>query len=76
MPCYKVILCDGDTETPLSMDIENAPVLGEPKKGDEWPVSIDGKQVYCEVIEIGEPKLDYDEYGNNILCQDLHVKLP
>lgn len=55
MPYYKVILCDGDTETPLSMD--NAPDPRAPQKGESWPVWMDGKQVYYEVVELGETKL-------------------
>lgn len=71
MPYYKVILCDGDTETPLSMN--NAPVLPVPQKGESWPVWIDGKQVYYEVVELGDLKWGYDKDGNDILYQDLRV---
>lgn len=72
---YKVILCEGNTETVLSTDLDT-PVLGEPKMGDEWPVWIDGKQVYCEVVELGEPKLVSCSDGEQILCRELRVKRP
>lgn len=66
MPYYKVILCDGDTETPLSMD--TAPDPRAPQKGESWPVWIDCKHIDCEIIELGEPKL--------VSYRELRVKLP
>ncbi len=73
---YNVILCEEGTEKLLTRNTENALDLGEPKKGGEYPVLIDGKLVYYKVVELGEPKLDYDEEGKPILCQDLRVKRP
>ena len=68
MPYYKVILCDGDTETQLSMDEETSTDLPAPRKGDPWPVRIDCKQIDYEVIELGEPKL--------VSYRELRVKRP
>ena len=73
---YKVILCEEDTETPLCIDSENGSALGEPKKGDAWPVWIDGKQVYCEVVDIGDPMLVSRSDGEQILCRELRVRRP
>ena len=67
---YRVFLREGDNCSLISTDNDES--WPPPNPGDEWPVTLDEKEIRCIVVELGHPSLD----GQTILSQDLFVRRP
>lgn len=70
---YSIILSEAGQHHEIELVRDAGDV---PKEGDEWPVSLEGKEVRCVIIGLGKPVWKSDGQGNDFIAQELFVRPP